>query len=388
MENIIDKIVIPAAFQLSLDDVGWHDGNDLREIGQPSRSGLPRYHHPLDYRMLAELGKAIDMKIVCPLCLCDWDKDNYLRGHVGITHKPYTWDRASEIDLEYTRECFEELESAEYIEYAIHGLAHGRYTEKGELIWEKEYFPPVDQTKQATYLDPDDFQNRLDLFFKIYDSWGFSQKIRAFVAPCGMGKTNLDMMNEMAEMLEPLGVKYWTNGTLPYNGILKTFGGIASIREVSGGVPWNAYDFDPKHLKVFDNDERPINSGIFGIHWTNLLRYNPENNLERLDAWVEFFHRQSEVFGTILSKDIAFAANQLYYKVFAKLDACENKCVIDLGDAIAENNVKGNKVFYISFKNGLVPTSIEGGEIKLYETHNEFSTYEIKHTDDKVVITF
>ena len=388
MENLLDNIVIPVAFQLSLDDVGWHDGRDLRTINQPSRSGLPRNHHPLDYNMLAELGRALDMKIVCPLCLGDWDKDNFLRGHVGVTHKPHTWDRASEIDLGYAKECFEALESAEYIEYGLHGLMHGRYTEDGKLIWEKEYFTPKDESLKTAYLDTDDFRNRLDLFFKIYNSWGFSQKIRTFVAPCGMGKTNLDMMEEMAKILEPLGIKYWTNGTLPYKGILKTFGNIASIREVSGDVPWNAYDFDPKHMKVFGSEDKPINSGVWGIHWTNFLRFNPENNLERLDAWVDFFRRQSEVFGAMLSKDIAFAANQLYYKVFATLESYENKCVIDLSETEKQKNLKGNNIFYISVKNGLVPSSIEGGEIKLHEVHRDFTNYEIKHNTSKVTITF
>ena len=346
MKNILDKITIPAAFQLSLDDVAWHDGRDLRTIGQASRSGLPRNHHPLDYKMLDELGKAIDMKIVCPLCLGDWDKDNFLRGQVGITHKPYTWDRASEIDLEYAKSCFEAIESAEYIEYAIHGLLHGRYDENGKRIWEREYFIPLDDTKKTSYLDTDDFKNRRDLFFKIYNSWGFSQKPRVFVAPCGMATTNIDMMNVMAEILEPMGIKYWTNGSLPYTGILRTFGGIASIREVGGNVPWEAYDFDPTYFTPFGDADKPIRSGVFGIHWTNFLHYNPENNLESLDAWVDFFHRQSEVFGALLSKDIAFAANQLYYKVFAKLDADENKCMIDLSETQAQKNVKGNEEEY------------------------------------------
>ena len=83
-----NDLIIPQALILCLDDVGWHNGDDLRPEGMASRSGIPRYHHPLDYRMLAELGKAIDMKIVCPLCLGDWDKDNILRGEVGMTHKP------------------------------------------------------------------------------------------------------------------------------------------------------------------------------------------------------------------------------------------------------------------------------------------------------------
>ena len=203
-----------------------------------------------------------------------------------------------------------------------------------------------------------------------------------------MSKTNLDMMYDMAKILEPLGIRYWTNGSLPYEGILKTFGNIASIREVSGGIPWNAYDFDPVHFTTFGSEGKPIRSGVWGIHWTNFLRFNPQNNLERLDAWVDFFRRQSEVFGAILSKDIAFAANQLYYKVFAKLSAEGNKCVIDLSETQAQKNVKGNDVFYISFKNGLVPSSCEGGTIELYEKHTDFVNYKVTHHTDKVIISF
>ena len=196
MELSKETVIIPAALQLCLDDVGWHDGRDLRTIGQPSRSGLPRDHAPEDYKMLAELGRAIDMKITCPLCIGDWDKNNVLRGEVGITHKPYTWDRASEIDYDYVAKCFAELEGAEYIEYALHGLMHGRYSEKGELIWEREYFIPTDETQKTSRLDINDFRHRLDLFFEIYNAWGFSQNIKIFVAPCSMQTTNVDMMEE------------------------------------------------------------------------------------------------------------------------------------------------------------------------------------------------
>ena len=390
MENMLEKIVIPAAFQLCLDDVAWHDGRDLRTIGQASRSGLPRDHHPLDYKMLQELGKAIDMKIVCPLCLGDWDKWNYLRGEVGITHKPHTWDRASEIDLEYAEACFNEMESAEYIEYAIHGLMHGRYDENGKLIWEREYFIPNPEGRNKTVIfDVDDFNRRMDIFFKIYNGWGFSQKIRTFVSPCGVGTktTNDAIMEAMTAELRKRGVSYWTNASFPFKGCFNAYNDVACMLKVcemhGEEIPWEAYDIDPTYFDTFEPK-----SNIIGMHWTNFLRYNPENNLERLDKWIKFFRRQSEVFGAMLSKDIAFTTNQQYYRLFSKITTDDAKCVIDLSDVQAKKNVKGNDTFYVSFKNGLVPSSIEGGEIKLYEAHNEFSTYEIKHTADKVVISF
>ncbi len=390
MENILDKITIPSALQLCLDDVGWHDGRDLRTEGGPSRSGLPRDHHPLGYRMLQELGRAIDMKIVCPLCLGDWDKWNYLRGEVGITNNPYNWDRASEIDLDYAKACFDEMEGGEYIEYAIHGLHHGRYDENGKLVWEKEYFIPNPEGRNKTVIfDIDDFRRRLDLFFKIYNGWGFSQKIRIFVSPCGMGRKtfNDDIMERMSAELSERGIKYWTNGVFPFEGNFNMYNNIAcmpKMGEMFGKeIPWQAYDIDPTYFDTFKPD-----SNVIGMHWTNFLRFNPENNLKRLDEWVTYFKRQSEVFGTMISKDMGFSVNQQFYRLFSNISIEEGKCVIDLSNALEKKNVKGNNVFYISFKNGLVPKSIEGGEIKLYETHKGFSNYEIKHSADKVVITF
>ena len=62
-----DIVRIPTALQLCLDDVAWHNGYDERHIGKPSRSGIPRKHAPEDYRIVNEVGRAIGMKILCPL---------------------------------------------------------------------------------------------------------------------------------------------------------------------------------------------------------------------------------------------------------------------------------------------------------------------------------
>ena len=81
---MMNNVKIPVALQFCFDDVGWDNGRDLRALGMASRSGIPRRHAIEDYKMLHEFGKALGQKIWAPLCLADWDKDNLLRGQVGI----------------------------------------------------------------------------------------------------------------------------------------------------------------------------------------------------------------------------------------------------------------------------------------------------------------
>ena len=65
-----DKIKIPVAFQIRVDDVGWHKGDDDRWKNRPSRSGLPRMHHKLDYETLAKLGKdqVVSREVLMKIC--------------------------------------------------------------------------------------------------------------------------------------------------------------------------------------------------------------------------------------------------------------------------------------------------------------------------------
>ena len=76
-----NNIKIPIAFQIRLDDVAWHIGHDQRTAGKPSRTGIPRLHHVLDYPVINELGKALNSKIDCALVLGEWDKENILRNN-------------------------------------------------------------------------------------------------------------------------------------------------------------------------------------------------------------------------------------------------------------------------------------------------------------------
>ena len=383
------KIKIPKAWVLEFDDVGWDNGCDLRINKKASRSGIPRYHTLEDYKLLADIGEAADMTLNVALCLADWDKDNLLRGEVGITHDPHGWDRKSEIDEKKFAEYRDTIDNSPFVDYSIHGLLHGLYGEDGKLIHEKEYFDYIDLedgTKKLVLRSVEDFNRRLDIFFKIYDSWGFKKPIKVFISPCGLGYASHDELSLIAGELYKRGVRYWTNGGFYFEEPLKVINGVACAKKSSPVIdgrlhpaPWNACDVDPDTFA--DYTETTAGGCVFGLHWTNLLRFNPKKNPEQIPAWANYVKRQGEVFGLLNAKNIIEAINQFFYHLNAKMTFGEGFVDIDLSAIEKERVDCHNNEFFVSFKKGVTPTRCEGGEISLYEEKSEFVTYKVLHKD-------
>ncbi len=394
MERNLNDIKIPVAIQFCFDDVGWYDGRDLRSVSKASRSGIPRNHAIEDYVMLHEFGKALGQKILTPLCLADWDKDNLLRGEVGITHDPYGWDVASKIDMEHHEQARDILNGSEFIEPCIHGLLHGVYGEDGSLITEREYFKVVELEgeKKLVLNSPEDFNNRIRLFFEIYRSWGFTKNIRTFVSPCGFRGADEDMILDLAARLEALGVKYWANLGFSFSGSLGTYLDIAVMKK--GGSytaegktpPWEGYDIDPELLLPFVSEKNYMGTNIVGMHWTNLLRLNPKRNLENLPLWIDYFNRERETFGTMIARDVEFSATQQFYNLYSKTEIVGDKLVIDVSDVMVKKTSPCKDEFYISIKKGISPRIVEGGTLSLYEEHRDFNTFKIEHNSTRITV--
>ena len=383
------NVIIPIAVAFELDDVGWHNGRDLRLNGQASRSGLPRNHAPEDYEVLDLIGRAVGSKITVGIPLADWDKDNLLRGEVGITHDPYGWNRASEIDMEYAKRCFDLLEGSEYIEYACHGLMHGVYSASGERINEHDFITRTQNADGSSTVRPvEDLKRRLDLYFQIYDSWGFKKPCETFIVGGGVGGICEDTLYEMTAVLREYGFKYWTNGGYPFEGPIGVYNGITCLNQTGKQgrdyAPWNAYDVDPSVYGDFIRLNHPKNSNVFGMHWTNMLRFNPKKNCEAVPLWTEYFNRQSEVFGSMNARDLEFSVNQQFYNSYVTLTENKGVVTVDLS-AVRKNAVDWLKnEFYLSVKNGFSPRNVEGASIELYESKASFNTYRIS-TNEKTV---
>ena len=172
----MDRICIPIALQVCFDDIGWDNGANLYHKGQATRTGIPRYHTYEDYEAVHLLGKGIGQRIVTPLCLADWDKDDLLRGEVGITHDPDGWNRAAEINVKEFERYAALMDSSDSFDITIHGLLHGCYDENGKMLHEHEFFhtkASVPGIEKDGPIPKWDFDRRMELFFKIYKSWAY-----------------------------------------------------------------------------------------------------------------------------------------------------------------------------------------------------------------------
>lgn len=380
-------IRIPLSFIWEMDDVGWDNGDDLSVYGKASRSGIPRYHTVEDYEFINSLSKATGKRVAAALCLGDWDKENFLRGAVGVTHDPYGWDRKSEIDIEkFTR--YRDLLDAGHIDFILHGIMHGRYAEDGKHITEIEFYQYEKQPDgtRIEVFDEDDFRRRLDLFFKIYNSWGFEQKIRAFIHPCHT-PFDEEIQRKMARILREYGIIYWAdNFRFPEE--VRVTEGVAMFKwsHNAGAIPWDAYDADPTLLGNVWREDSDENSCLHGSHWTNHLRFNPKRNAENVKPWADFLNGQGEVFGTVLADTLEDGVNQLFYHQFAKAVIEGDTVTVDLTDVL-ENKLDCHKnEFLISMTKDVTPKCCEGGDISLYEEHGNFNTYKVRHTEGKITI--
>ena len=385
---MLEKIKIPVALQISFDDLGWHDGRDYSAIGRASRSGLPRDHTIEDYTVVNELGKALNQKILGLLCLADWDKDNILRGEVGITHDPYGWNRAAEIDMDYARACFEEMEKSEYIEYGVHTINHGRYAEDGSRLSEREIVEKNDNG-DIVPISAEDLDRRLNLFFKIYNSWGFKQKLKVFGETCHTPENlTVEDLSKLNEVIYKHGLRYWrTHWTYFHDKreVLTCPVKYTSMnRRIAIAVDWDVYNVDVSKVPdVMLSGEKNLWPCLV-LHWTNFLRLDPKENMEYIGGWIDYFNRQSEIFGVMISRDFEFYFNQQMYYQFAIVEEGENEIFIDLSNMPDLSDDILKREFYISLTTGTEPKACEGGLIELYESKKNFKTYKIIHNKDRI----
>ena len=403
---IKEKFTIPAAISLALDDIGWFRGGDdrLADDGEPSRTGMRRgpevggLHCLQDYPVVNEIGKRVNMKINMMFVIGEWDRKHILRNVPYACKAGKNWDTASFLDIEKAEEIRDFVNGAEYMELGVHGLLHNFWAE-GKWVSGQEYFPPAGLVPPNGPNDPADFvpldvnnidplknprelapewllRAHFDAFMEIYNDWGFKGELRTFTSPSG--PRNAGEADTLANVLKDYGVKYWHNGKLPStvrHGII--------LNPKTGAIgPWEAYDMNPTTLPLRD----PKTTGIIGGNWVNLLRYDPDCNMERVDDWANWIDRHGEVFGIMLARDVVFSHHQQLYWSYAKVEGIPGGVRIDLTEADALLGNLEKAPLYISIKKGEPVPSCQGGILTEYERRENHINYKLQRTGESVLI--
>ena len=390
MENLVK---IPLAYQVVMDDIGWFTGADDRHLGMPSRSGMTRNHVAEDYLIINEIGKRIGQKICGAFVIGEWDKNNRLRGKAHMTPKPYEWNCQKSINMPEAERCFEAIENSEYLDVALHGLLHSYWDEEMGHDDQQYYIRPRKGYTGSETIVPvseEYFADCIETFINIYNDWGFTKKLTSFISP-GSAYGPVEKSLGFAKVLRARGFTKWANYWRTIKQPCEIIGGLTFVNKGTGCVPWNAYDVNPDLLPDYclaDNDGVVKPRGtIFGLHWPNFLRFDPNKNFEQVDAWVNFFRRQSEIFGLMISRDMSHAAHQAQYARYTKMSFGDGEIILDFDAVDACPALDKSDEMYISLAKRLVPTGAIGADISLYETKRDFCTYSLKRKGNRAVIT-
>ncbi len=389
------NVTIPKPMQLCLDDIGWFFGADQRESNLPSRTGVHRRHVLEDYIIIEELGKGLNQKINCMLVIGEWDRKKRLAKIPYSNKWGKNWEGSEYWDEAEAHKIFDFCNSTNFIEFGWHGLLHDAWNDEGQLVGTELSLPEGMKRGNPVSLPDDDYMRiHFDAWFEIYNDWGFKSPIRAFASPCG-ARNNLED-GRMTRMLKEYNFQFWQNGTGPAkynpywkdlleNGTLVQNGIICNMKNKAMG-PWEVYDMDPETLEPLPYEKLGINGG----HWVNFLRYNPKKNMENLEGWIRYWDNHGEMFGCIISRDIAFAHYQKLYVYNSKIEEKDGVVTIDLTEADAllskADFLKGEKPnLYISIRKGEKEPICEGGTITKYETRGEFINYRIERGASSII---
>ena len=386
----MENFKLPIGVAIRVDDVGWFEGADDRWRDRPSRSGLPRRHHPNDVRALAEVARRLGSKIVCDLVLGEWDFNNRLRGVPHVTWDESGWDAASVVNANrsFFEETFDVLESSEYLEYGLHGLQHGYY-ENGKLIRERFLYPHEEKGLDGKWiyhpLPYEEFEQLVELFLDIYHDWGFKKPVPLFTPGNGHVGAPSDEANlGFARILKRHGIHVWQWGGWP--NVMEVHEGVLFPGSVHFSNIWNGFDMDADYLPdCFETKKgyRPVPNP--SGHLTNFVRFQPEKNFEYVDKWVSYFRRLTAPFGVMLSAGNLPAASQTLYSQLAAVDKVDGGYRIDLAPVDAARTEVVEDEFFVSIKGSDVPKSCIGGRIFVHECKKDHTIYRLDRDGSPIV---
>ena len=169
----MENIIIPSSLQITMDDVGWFNGEDDRENGGSARTAMSRRHCAEDYAAINELGRRLNMRINCAFVLGEWDPDNRLRGIKHLSKFGDSWNNAAYLGKEEMAAVAEVINASPYIDIAVHGLMHNYYDPKIPYC-NSDYFYPENGLMKM--IPESEIRARLDAFFDLLDYYKIKPK--------------------------------------------------------------------------------------------------------------------------------------------------------------------------------------------------------------------
>ncbi len=373
-KNKENPALIPAAFMIAMDDVGWWCGQDQRYKNGPSRSGLNNRRHCLaDYQSIIKLGQSLDMRIKCGFVIGEWDRTNVLAGVPNSNKYGAAWDNASRLDpqIDQVRDLINSAK--DYLEMAIHGLVHMFWDDQGQMHYAEFYQrPPAGGPARMT--PPDLVRQHLEAYLTIYQQNGLTAPLESFIPPCFI-YTYSRAKDQLSSILAEYGIKYVSTPfcSMDYSGTEKpqavaVENGIITVDRTRDLIPWDLVDAAPP---------QQIKQSYFGLHWLNILNPDASKNEESLAAWIKYFSQYKGQFEILPARDNAMASSQALYKRFSRLSLADDHLLLDFSELDKQGARALADSFYLNLRQGWQLCPSDHALVQVQAEYPEFTSYKV-----------
>ena len=379
MQN--DNIVIPEGFLIVVDDVGFWLAGEKRYFVNVPKEAIAQTKRPYyfeDYESLVEMGKALDMRILCGLAIGEWDRDRLLAKVPGSNRYGAQWTNAEALEQVEKFEMVRDYINAnsKHVEMAVHGLNHMFWDDKtGECIFAEFY----DRKNEVNTMHPEKIMRQhLDAWFEIYERNGFSASIDKFI-PCCFHYNYSNGDGELSHILKDYGIKYvstlfdvmgYDTPEAPKMACVEN--GILTTDRTQDLSRW--FEMDAKIPSV-------LKSSYYGTHWPHFTSLDPKDNMINVRRWIEYFKQYKDQFDVLFARDHEMGARQIFYRRFTRMkELSENRFVLDFTEADAQGGAEelvGNSI-YINVKKPYEIQCDDGSTaLEVWSERETFRTYKL-----------
>jgi hypothetical protein len=312
------EVFLPMPVFPVIEDVGWRQGLDGSAVQQPYRNAFPRYHCLADYQALVRLANRLGVRIGLGMVLCEWDRNNLLKGVKGGTWMGSHWNNQENLGpwLDEVTEYLRDQQGS--LELGLHALCH-EFWHEGEM--ERSEFHDRHGNMRSRQV----ITSHLDAFGMILKQNGFSEFPRLFIPPA----LNHSFGNgSMQALLYEYGIRHVVTRfsrarrfTPPIHEMITWECGVGLLERGLSPVPWNMSACPPGW---------DFSGPILPLHWGNLLHPDPERNRDIVDGWAEMLLAGTAGPESILAENYDTCWRQAAIFYFGKLSVDGESVVIDL----------------------------------------------------------
>jgi len=318
------RILFPKPFAVAIDDMGWMNGSHLGENGGqgPARAGVDRHFTVSDYQVIAEVSKAIGVRLQGLFVLCEMDRENVCAKYPTTTMYGNEWNNdANKSDEQLEIFAFLKQNSA-CIEFGMHGVGHEYWPEKMQLV-RAEWYNLFEKKPWPESI----LNNHFKCYREIMRQYGLSEDEghsfpESFVSCAYSFYWNPGGDYSLGKLLNHNGVKY-ANTDFSYVRELNPPEGNNGGGFDHGVHVINRINYGNEYLKYGSLPEVPVSmqeSDVVESHFVNWLAAEKSRQSEITAKWIAFYKNVQGMDNRYISKNTEQLHSQWLYNRFTKTE--------------------------------------------------------------------